>query len=756
MKIAETNVDTFSFGQKEVSVAQIQASAKAFEILSSSLYSNSVLAIIRELCANAKDSHTAAGKPTVPFHVQIPNELDPQFKVRDFGVGMNHEFVMTRLNTYFDSTKNGSNDEIGGFGLGIKSVFSYTTGFMISCYDGQKRRVYTYQIGSSGVPEVSFLTENESSEPLGVEVSVPVKQEDYQEFKDNCVEALTFYNPRPTITGINPEHFVIEELYSGSNWTIYRNPGLLSNESYIKMGDVIYPIIDNLYDEVPAHLRQQMRSYRNRSRGDNTAVVVYTAGIGDIDITPNREQIKLTPKSKEQINQFEETVKEELHKQMQGYINSFTCSYWKLMEDEKVRDLFRSSILHKFDVNLSKMKYHGVSLDPHGSIRYCAVKADSKVLAKIKFCFSAESYYGSVNLRKVDFHPRYGIEVSGGNAPMIVVGEMGFSKKITTNQINEVFCPNSRSRSRVYLIEANITDHQEIINDINKFIPDYSDRIIQLKDIADQLAKVKEPDQYLKYDVDGSSYYNNDPVDFDLKDFANCAEVFYETPTARNGGGYGRHALTTKLNDVFHYMDEEVVEAIKKLGIRRAYALTESQVDRLKAAGIKTTVFTSAIEKVLMEIATTYANTRPTMTLKEFLKPLIDKNPRICLSSHYKAVKRWVKESGNTDMLATLRAMNDESSSSYRHTAEDKLFRSVTQAGVKEFITQKKIVATKVTSNQVVIDLVTKAPLCARLVSDYTDQEVIDYVTAAMGWPVQVVVATKPKRSRSKKAAQAD
>src|SRR3546814_4559802 len=39
MKIAEENVETFSLGQKEVSVARIQASAKAFEILSSSLRS---------------------------------------------------------------------------------------------------------------------------------------------------------------------------------------------------------------------------------------------------------------------------------------------------------------------------------------------------------------------------------------------------------------------------------------------------------------------------------------------------------------------------------------------------------------------------------------------------------------------------------------------------------------------------------------------------------------------------------------------
>ena len=110
------------------------------------------------------------------------NKLDPSFKVRDYGVGMDHQFVMTRLNTYFDSTKNDNNEEIGGFGLGIKSGFSYTSSYMIVTFDGTTRRVYAFQIGSGGLPEISFLAETPSTEPRGVELSIPVMDKDYDRF----------------------------------------------------------------------------------------------------------------------------------------------------------------------------------------------------------------------------------------------------------------------------------------------------------------------------------------------------------------------------------------------------------------------------------------------------------------------------------------------------------------------------------------------------------------------------------------------
>ena len=112
----------------------IKASPVAFDILSSKLYSNPILAIVRELLTNAYDSHKAAGKEDVPIKVNIPSYLEPSLIIRDYGLGLSKEDVMEMYTTFFSSTKSDSNDFTGCFGLGSKTPFSYTTSFSVNSY----------------------------------------------------------------------------------------------------------------------------------------------------------------------------------------------------------------------------------------------------------------------------------------------------------------------------------------------------------------------------------------------------------------------------------------------------------------------------------------------------------------------------------------------------------------------------------------------------------------------------------------------
>ena len=92
----------------EQRAASIELNPIIFQILSGKIYGNKILAVIRELSCNAADSHKQAGH-TKPFDVQMPTQLEPVFRIRDYGVGLSHENVFNLYMTFGASSKRNSN-----------------------------------------------------------------------------------------------------------------------------------------------------------------------------------------------------------------------------------------------------------------------------------------------------------------------------------------------------------------------------------------------------------------------------------------------------------------------------------------------------------------------------------------------------------------------------------------------------------------------------------------------------------------------
>ena len=92
---------------------KILANEKMFSILSSKLYTDKIMAPIRELLCNAYDAHIAAGIPDTTLEVHMPSAGKQEFRIRDFGTGLSAEDMLELYTTYGASTKNLSNDFIG-------------------------------------------------------------------------------------------------------------------------------------------------------------------------------------------------------------------------------------------------------------------------------------------------------------------------------------------------------------------------------------------------------------------------------------------------------------------------------------------------------------------------------------------------------------------------------------------------------------------------------------------------------------------
>lgn len=151
----------------------IAASEKAFEILSNSLYQNKTLAVIREIACNAADAHRAAGLPISKIEVHLPTYSEMWFAVRDYGTGLSTDDVLSLYTTYFRSTKDKDNSQIGGFGLGSKSPFAVADQFIVTSWHGGTKTTFVcYK--ENGTPQVRATGSMSCGSETGLEVRVAV------------------------------------------------------------------------------------------------------------------------------------------------------------------------------------------------------------------------------------------------------------------------------------------------------------------------------------------------------------------------------------------------------------------------------------------------------------------------------------------------------------------------------------------------------------------------------------------------------
>lgn len=278
MKLATCDVVVEKSGIAQVNSFAIEASAKAFTILSDTLYSNKIRAVVRELSTNAYDAHIEVGAVEQPFEVNLPNRFDSNFSVRDFGPGLSHEDCMGLYTTYFRSTKTNSNEAVGCLGLGSKSPFAYSDTFTVeSIFQGMKR-IYVANKGTSS-PEFNLMHEEETNDPSGLCVKVPVRSYDYNTFKFEAQSIYSHFHTKP-ISNIELDYqdHKANIQVSDNNWYISSSVG----DNYVVMGQVAYPIKGDKFQQKYPEISDFL---------DKITGLVIIAPIGAVEMTPSREEL---------------------------------------------------------------------------------------------------------------------------------------------------------------------------------------------------------------------------------------------------------------------------------------------------------------------------------------------------------------------------------------------------------------------------------------------------------------------------------
>jgi hypothetical protein len=289
---------------------RMKTSRKSFQVLSD-LYSDKPLAIVRELGCNAADSMVASGKGDQPFHVHLPNTLEPWLIIQDFGTGISHNDIYEIYAVYFSSTKTNTNDQVGCLGLGSKSPFCYTDNFSVtSIVDGEKR-IYNAYFNEDATPAIALMSTENTNEKNGVAIQIPVKTEDFGNFSQAVWKAFRFFDVKPTISGGKIEWDDVKPSFKSDDWAFYdKFSDRYNGSAYAIMGGVTYPIDMWKIDDSDNDYRQMLK---------NGLVMKFE--MGELDFTPSREQLSYCEMTIKALNKKIAKVAKELPDKVTENIN---------------------------------------------------------------------------------------------------------------------------------------------------------------------------------------------------------------------------------------------------------------------------------------------------------------------------------------------------------------------------------------------------------------------------------------------------
>lgn len=249
------------------------------------LYSDPALAVIREYSVNAWDSHVEAGISR-PIEVTTPSTLSRFFKVKDFGVGLSINDLEEMYSMYGASTKRGTDEQTGMLGLGSKSGLTYTNQFTIVAVKGGVKATVSVRRVEDGTGVLEVVDTVATDEGNGVEIVIPVKN--VTDFDGKAEEFFSYWETGRVLLNGKPTR----SAYDNDNVTkirdgLYVMPSNGYEYSQIHMGGVTYPLPD-----------RPSGGYR----------FVAHVPIGSVHFTPSREELHLTPLTKNTISALQKEV----------------------------------------------------------------------------------------------------------------------------------------------------------------------------------------------------------------------------------------------------------------------------------------------------------------------------------------------------------------------------------------------------------------------------------------------------------------
>jgi hypothetical protein len=289
------------------------------------MYQDAYLAIAREYISNAIDAVLASkGVESAfgvvfenPVEVVLPTRANPTFIIRDHGIGMSLDVMKNIYPHYGRSTKRATNAQIGHFGIGAKSAFTTVTNFIVTSIHEGKKNVLVFQKDENGVGEANFMDEQDTTEANGTTITMLLPDPDRlnRVFSDSnlllgfpagsisingVVHTNSVYST-DTFTQLDDAGWVLNSLV---DWENSQRARLRKNwnEKIVLVGPISYTFDKNLLE---------FSEYR-REFGSMDDFTVVNLPIGSVDVTPARDTLIFSDKTRNAIVEATRKMKQKL------------------------------------------------------------------------------------------------------------------------------------------------------------------------------------------------------------------------------------------------------------------------------------------------------------------------------------------------------------------------------------------------------------------------------------------------------------
>lgn len=363
MILQDNKLDTLEGGLLDETTFSIDDSNMhiIFDILRSKVYRNPIGSICREIACNSRDAQREVGDFTTPIEIEIVDKRENFFFkdglniiFRDFGIGLSPQRVNDIYSKYGGSTKRGTNDLTGGFGLGAKTPFSYTDSFTVRTIVDSVEYVYTIYIDDSKKGKIALLYQQEVEATNNLtEIVIPLSSNnDRYKFEEEVIRNTFFWSIRPNLIGFARKYddTLINEIYkldkkANKKYIVTKRNNLILSDINVVIDGIYYSIDTNI-------LKRDFKGY--------FSLTIFIDN-GELSISANRENLQYDEPTIEKLNNYIDNILEDFEASIQTEI-------------DKIPTIFEAKSYHNknrynqiYDA-CSGFKYKGLDLEGFYSI----------------------------------------------------------------------------------------------------------------------------------------------------------------------------------------------------------------------------------------------------------------------------------------------------------------------------------------------------------------------------------------------------